>query len=82
MDLSPEIALSAGTVIASAGIAFGIVKGRLYNYMTYDRHREICESERKKTTDSLDKLFDLNRETLGMIKEIHGYLKAKNGGGL
>ena len=66
----------------SAGVAFGIVKGKMYNYMTYDKHRDICDKERGRTTEVESKLFDAQREMLGMIKEIHGYLKAKNGGSL
>lgn len=82
MHIEPALALSAMTVIASGGVAFGLVKGKMYNYMTYDKHRAICETERKETNEALGKLFEAQKEAHGMIKEIHGYLKGKNGGSL
>ena len=82
MQIDTDIAVWAGSAVLSAGIAFGIVKGKLYNYMTYEKHRDICAAERKQTTEVLEKLFSAQKEEHGMIKEIHGYIKAKNGGTL
>jgi hypothetical protein len=82
MELSPETAVIIVSGTVSAGIAFGIVKGKLYNYITYEKHREICAKERGQTSEALDKLFASQKEAHGMIKEIHGFLKAKNGGQL
>ena len=67
--------------IAAAGlVAFGVVKGKLYNYITHEQHRDICSKERTETNRVHDKLFKAQEETRDMVKEIHGYLKAKNGG--
>jgi len=82
MDISSDMATWAVSGIASAGVAFGVIKTQLRNTMTYEKHREICEKERTETNRVLDKLFDSQRELHGMIKEIHGFLKAKNGGNL
>jgi hypothetical protein len=54
----------------------------LRNTMSYEAHREICAKERAETNKALNQLFDAQKDAHGMIKEIHGYLKAKNGGGL
>ena len=80
VEVNPDVAVWCVSGVLSAGIAFGVVKGRLYNYMTYDKHREICALERKETNKKLELLFTAQKEEHGMIKEIHGYLKAKNGG--
>ena len=67
--------------IAIAGlVAFGVVKGKMYNYMSHGEHRDICAKERAETNRIHDKLFAAQAETRDMVKEIHGYLKAKNGG--
>lgn len=67
------------TGILSAGIAFGVLKS---SSLTKDEHKNICDSERKKTEEHLNRLYDTQGKTFGMVKEIHGYLKAKNGGNL
>jgi hypothetical protein len=69
-------------VVASALIAFGVVKGKLHNFITYNEHRKLCAAERSETNRINDKLFAAQAETRDMVKEIHGYLKAKNGGKL
>ena len=82
VDIDHPIIVSGASVLASGLVAFGVLKGKLYNYMTYDKHREICAAERKETKESLQQLFVAQKETHGMIKEIHGYIRAKNGGSL
>lgn len=82
MDISPDIATWAVSGAASAGIAFGIIKTQMRNVMTYENHRTICEKERQKTDRVLENVFENQREMHGMIKEIHGFIKAKNGGNL
>jgi hypothetical protein len=68
--------------ILSGGIAFGIIKGRISNLMTFNTHREICEKERAKTDTALSEIRESQKDIHGMIKEIHGYLKATHGGSL
>ena len=82
MEVSPEIITTGVASILAAGVAFGIVKGKMYNYVTYDKHREICNDERARADIKFNKLFEAQTESRDMIKEIHGYLKAKNGGSL
>jgi len=78
-----EQIIVAAIPIAVAGLgAFGVVKGKMYNFMTHDQHRQICSKEREETTRVQDKLFKAQAETRDMVKEIHGYLKAQNGGSL
>ena len=82
MDIGGETITWGVSMVLSAGVAFGILKGKMYNYITYEKHREICAKEREETNRVLSKLYDAEKETHGMIKEIHGYLKAKNNGKL
>jgi len=82
VEVPSELMQYALTGSLSAGIAFGIIKTQLRNTMSYEAHREICAKERAETNKALNQLFDAQKDAHGMIKEIHGYLKAKNGGGL
>lgn len=82
MKLDAEIVQWGISGALAAGITIGIIKGKMYNYITYDRHREICDKERAETNRHLDNLYNGQKEMHGMIKEIHGYIKAKNGGSI
>lgn len=66
----------------SAGVAFGIVKTQLHNKVGYEQHREMCRKEREESNRVAERVFDKLDDCTKMISEIHGYLKAKNGGNL
>lgn len=82
MEISSDILTWGVSGAVSAGIAFGVIKTQLHNTVTYEKHREICQREREVTSKAIQELHDRTTEVLGMVKEIHGYLKAKNGGQL
>jgi hypothetical protein len=82
MNIGAEVVVGIASIAASAGASFGIIKTRLNGTMTYGKHREICDKERAITNAALQKLQEMQVEMHGMIKEIHGYMRAKNGGTL
>ena len=77
-----QILMTSVPILAAALVAFGVVKGKMLNYVDYEAHRKICLKEREETTRINDKLFLAQQETRDMVKEIHGFLKAQNGGRL
>jgi hypothetical protein len=82
MDINSEVITWTIGGALSAGVAFGIVRGKLHNFVTFEKHREICEKEREKTDKITQRIFDKLDQTNKLVSEIHGYLTAKNGGSL
>lgn len=80
--MEEQLLIMAIPVAVAGLVAFGVVKGKMYNFVSHDQHREICSKERQETNRIQDKLFKAQAETRDMVKEIHGYLKAQNGGQL
>lgn len=79
MDVTNDFVVLGISSIVSASVAFGVLKTRIQHTVTYEKHREICAKEREETSVALNKLFEAQKDMHGLIKEIHGYLKAKNG---
>jgi len=80
MEVSSDLVTWGVSAMFGGGMALRVVKTQIKNTMTYETHRQICSKERIERNRMLDKLFDAQKETYGLIKELHGHIKAKNGG--
>lgn len=63
--------------LVAGGISFGIVKGKLSEFMTFKDHQSICHNAIESVYKTIGELRSENREMYGMIKEIHGMIKVK-----
>ena len=75
MDINGDVVIGGVSIIGSAGVAFGILKGKMSNYVSWPEHRDICHQKSDEQNTKLDKL-------LADMSEIKGYIKAKDGTGL
>jgi hypothetical protein len=77
--------VEAGTIVAgagaaaSAGVAWGVVKAKMYSFITFEQHRGICRESKKDSDEKMDLLFEQVRNIAGTVNEIRGYLKGKDG---
>jgi hypothetical protein len=71
-----------GVLGLSGAAGAGVAKVAMKNYVDWPSHREICTQKRLEAENKIDTIADKQQEIFGMIKEIHGYIKAKNGTGL
>ncbi len=69
-------------IVGAGGVAWGTVKYKLYNKIGYREHGEICSKATTPIMDKINTIETRQADIIGMIKEIHGYLKAQNGGSL
>lgn len=77
MDIVPVITgIGVGT-IASGLVAFGIVKGKLYNYVDYRTHEQICSKAKdgiyKELRSDQDKIMNFLME----MKQDIGFIKGR-----
>lgn len=82
MDVSTEFLAQSGGALFTIGVAWGIVKSSLRNKVSYGSHSEICDKVQEAVKADIADLRQKAADSYGMIKEIHGYIKAKNGGQL
>ena len=83
MQIPAEVMVIGGSSLASAcvagGVAFGVLKGSMGNYVKHSDHREICHSKSEETNDKIDTLFDNLGKTTTKIDELSGYIRGKLG---
>ena len=79
MQIPAEVMVIGGSSLASACVAFGVLKGSMGNYVKHSDHREICHSKSEETNDKIDTLFDKLGKTTTKIDELSGYIRGKLG---
>ena len=75
MNIPAEVGLLLGSGLLSGGVAFGVLKGSMENYVRHDTHRQICHSKSEETNAKIDTLFDRLGETTTKIDTLTGYVK-------
>jgi hypothetical protein len=82
MTVSPDIAYYSIAGLVGAGAAFGMLKAKVKESMTFQQHSKLCAAEREETRKQLEDFRCTLNETAQMVAQIHGYLKGMNGGSL
>jgi hypothetical protein len=74
MIVPTDIAFYAGSGFISAGVAYGILKVKVSQAITYQQHAKLCAAEREDTRKQLEDFRSTLHETAQKVSEIHGYL--------
>jgi hypothetical protein len=77
MSLTPEFLLAGGGMLISGGIAWGVLKGSMSNYVKHSDHRMICHDKSDETNKKIDLLFKKLDETNSEFHELNGWIKGK-----
>jgi hypothetical protein len=79
MNELPDLLKMAAAALLGSGFGGGsslaYFRGKLKGYLKKDDFHQMCN---ERHADMQDKIMDIH----GMMREVHGYLKAKNGGKL
>ena len=67
-----DIPIYAGSAILAAGVAFGIVKGRLKSFVTYDFLEVHCQKRDSQVDKSLGEIHTDIKELLRSVGKIEG----------
>jgi hypothetical protein len=82
MHIGPEAALSVGVGLLTGGATFGALRSRIMQAMTYGKHREICDHVQAGVKEEIKDLSTKLGETHTLVREIHAFLRGRNGGQL
>lgn len=79
------VIVSLFSLIASALIAFGMVKGKLHSFVKHEQHRALCHEKSVEVHTKIDQIAqrgqDQRAEILQELGKIQGILSKMNGGG-
>ena len=77
IELSEWVVGGGIITIASASMAFGVVRGKLYNYVSHEQHGKICHQKSTEVYGKFNEIVKQQGEILRAIGRIEGKL---NGG--
>jgi len=80
-----DIVIGGGiTVVGSGLVAFGVIKGKLSNFLTFGKHNEICHQKTTEIYTQINANYKSSAkersDMMLILGDIKGQLKRINGG--
>ena len=66
------LVICGGSALLSAGVAFGMVKGEMMNYVTYSRHQTMCKEKSEETNKVLTSIQEDIKQLIHDVGKLDG----------
>ena len=65
---------------ATAGAAYGVLKQKLKNSLTFREHSELCAEQREEHRKEIEAFRVILNDVSEKVNTIHGFIQGRNGG--